>query len=110
MLQPPVTIVPVQTGALSAVSPVSPVSGTSADGAGAGASPLERLLASAQDKQDTSTQQLSQHLDRIGSGGLSTSDLLRLQVDLNAFEVQVQMTVRVADVVGTSIQTLTQRS
>ncbi|MDR8402041.1 acyl carrier protein [Paraburkholderia sp. USG1] len=107
MLLLPDTIVPLQAGALS---PVSPAAGASADGAGAGVSPLERLLASAQDRQDTSTRRLSQHLDQFGASHISTEDMLRLQVDLNAFEVQTQMMTHVADDIGRAIQTLTQRS
>jgi hypothetical protein len=107
MLQPPVTTMPTQAGPLS---PVAPVAGPSADGTGDAASLVERLLAHAQNAQDASAQQLSQHLDQLDSGRVSTSDMLRLQADMGAFAVKVQMTVRVADEIGRAIQTLTQRS
>jgi hypothetical protein len=71
---------------------------------------IERLLAHAQNVQDTSAQQLSQHLDQLDAGRISTSDMLRLQADMGAFSVRVQMTVRVADETGRAIQTLSQRS
>ncbi|MGF6904815.1 acyl carrier protein [Paraburkholderia sp. GAS348] len=107
MLQLPVTSIPVHTGALS---PLSPATDRSADGVGDGGSQIERLLASAQDKQDTSTQQLSMHLDQLASSSPSTIDMLRFQANMSTFMVQVQMVVRVSDEVGRAIQTLTQRS
>ncbi|CAE6819858.1 acyl carrier protein [Paraburkholderia haematera] len=107
MLQPPVTTMPTQAGPLS---PVTPAAGLSAAGSGAEASLVERLLAHAQNVQDTSAKQLSQHLDQLDTGRISTSDMLRLQADMGAFGVKVQMTVRVADEIGRAIQTLTQRS
>ncbi|CAE6963207.1 acyl carrier protein [Paraburkholderia domus] len=107
MLQPPVTPMPTQAGPLS---PVAPAAGLSADGSGDSASLVERLMAHAQNVQDASAQQLSQHLDQLDSGRVSTSDMLRLQADMGAFAVKVQMTVRVADEIGRAIQTLTQRS
>jgi hypothetical protein len=118
MLQLPVTPMPAHADALSPALPASPASpalsvsagGLSADGAGEGGSLIERLLARAQDAQDTSTQQLTQHLDQLDAGRLSTSDMLRLQADMGAFAVQVQMTVRVADETGRAVQTLSQRS
>ncbi|MFM0204634.1 acyl carrier protein [Paraburkholderia fungorum] len=81
-----------------------------ADGTAEQGSLIERLLAHAQDVQDTSAQQLSQHLDQLDAGRISTSDMLRLQADMGAFSVRVQMTVRVADETGRAIQTLSQRS
>jgi hypothetical protein len=81
-----------------------------ADGTADQGSLIERLLAHAQDVQDTSAQQLSQHLDQLDAGRISTSDMLRLQADMGAFSVRVQMTVRVADETGRAIQTLSQRS
>ncbi|MEZ0602492.1 acyl carrier protein [Paraburkholderia sp. IW21] len=107
MLQFPVTTMPVQTGALS---PTSAASGGVAGGAADGGSLIERLLMRAQDAQDTSALQLSQHLDQLDSGRISTSDMLRLQADMGAFAVRVQMTVRAADETGRAIQTLSQRS
>lgn len=107
MLQPPVTTMPAQAGGLI---PVPPASGVSADAAGAGGSLIERLLVHAQDAQDNATQQLSRHFDQLNAGRLSTSDLLRMQGDMGAFAVQVQITVRVADEIGRAIQTLSQRS
>ncbi|WGS51082.1 acyl carrier protein [Paraburkholderia sp. D15] len=71
---------------------------------------MDRLLARAQDAQDLSIQQLSNHLDQLGSGRVSTIDLLRMQADMGAYSVRVQMTVRVADQIGNAIQTLSQRS
>ncbi|MFL9915108.1 acyl carrier protein [Paraburkholderia fungorum] len=81
-----------------------------ADGTAEQGSLIERLLAHAQDVQDTSAQQLSQHLDQLDAGRISTSDMLRLQADMGAFSVRVQITVRVADETGRAIQTLSQRS
>ncbi|MFL9907395.1 acyl carrier protein [Paraburkholderia sp. RL17-337-BIB-A] len=81
-----------------------------ADGTADQGSLIERLLAHAQDVQDTSAQQLSQHLDQLDAGRISTSDMLRLQADMGAFSVRVQITVRVADETGRAIQTLSQRS
>ncbi|OXC76946.1 acyl carrier protein [Caballeronia sordidicola] len=107
MLQPPVTTMPTQAGPLS---PVTPAAGLSAAGTGDSASLVERLLAHAQNAQDASQQQLTQHLEQLDSGRISTSDMLRLQADMGAFAVKVQMTVRVADEIGRAIQTLTQRS
>ncbi|MFL9869589.1 acyl carrier protein [Paraburkholderia fungorum] len=107
MLQSPVTTMPTQAGPLS---PVAPVTGLSANDSGDGASLFERLMAHAEGMQDKSSQQLSQHLDQLDSGRVSTSDMLRLQADMGAFAVKVQMTVRVADEIGRAIQTLTQRS
>jgi hypothetical protein len=107
MLQLPVTTMPTQAGPWS---PAAPAAVLSADSSGDGASLVERLLAHAQDTQDASAQQLSQHLDQLDSGRISTSDMLRLQADMGAFGVRVQMTVRVADETGRAIQTLTQRS
>src|SRR5471030_2931186 len=107
MLQPPVTTMPTQVGPLS---PVAPTAGHSADGTGDSASLVERLLAHAQNSQDASAQQLSQHFEQLDSGRVSTIDMLRLQADMGAFAVKVQMTVRVADEIGRAIQTLTQRS
>jgi hypothetical protein len=80
------------------------------DGTADQGSLIERLLAHAQNVQDTSAQQLSQHLDQLDAGRISTSDMLRLQADMGAFSVRVQMTVRVADETGRAIQTLSQRS
>jgi hypothetical protein len=116
MLQLPVTPMPALTAgpspalSVSAVSPAPATAGRSADGASEPASLLERVLMHAQDVQDASTQQLSRHLDQLDSGRISTSDMLRLQADMGAFAVQVQMTVRVADETGRAIQTLSQRS
>jgi hypothetical protein len=107
MLQPPITTVPAQAEALT---PVLPPGALSHDSAGDAGSLIERLLIRAQEAQDTSTQQLSQHFDQLDSGRVSTSDLLRLQADMGAFAVQVQITVRVADDTGRAIQTLSQRS
>ncbi|HEX3639583.1 MAG TPA: acyl carrier protein [Paraburkholderia sp.] len=113
MLQVPVTTLPAQSGALSPQSSVSPTPGATvrvADGTADQGSLIERLLARAQDVQDTSAQQLSQHLDQLDAGRISTSDMLRLQADMGAFSVRVQITVRVADETGRAIQTLSQRS
>ncbi|WNC88604.1 acyl carrier protein [Paraburkholderia sp. FT54] len=107
MLQLPVTPIAPQADALS---PVSRGTGLPTDGAADEGSLIERLLTRAQDAQDASTQQLSQHLDQLDSGRISTSDLLRLQADMGSFAVRVQMTVRVADEAGRAIQTLSQRS
>ncbi|CAN7764924.1 acyl carrier protein [Caballeronia sp. LjRoot34] len=98
---------PTQVGPLS---PVAPVTDPSAGGTGDSASLVERLLEHAQNSQDASAQQLAQHFDQLDSGRVSTSDMLRLQADMGAFAVKVQMTVRVADEIGRAIQTLTQRS
>ncbi|MEA3131416.1 MAG: hypothetical protein QOF46_3211 [Paraburkholderia sp.] len=113
MLHVPVTTLPAQSGAVSPPSSVSAMSGPTvrvADGTADQGSLIERLLAHAQDVQDTSAQQLSQHLDQLDAGRISTSDMLRLQADMGAFSVRVQMTVRVADETGRAIQTLSQRS
>lgn len=113
MLHVPVTTLPAQPGAVSPQSSVSPMPGATvrvADGTAEQGSLIERLLAHAQDVQDTSAQQLSQHLDQLDAGRISTSDMLRLQADMGAFSVRVQMTVRVADETGRAIQTLSQRS
>ncbi len=107
MLQPPITIAPAQADALS---PVSGAATLSNDGTGDSGSLIERLLMRAQEAQDSSTQQLSQHLDQLDSGRISTTELLRMQADMGAFAVQVQITVRVADDTGRAIQTLSQRS
>ncbi|CAB3796533.1 acyl carrier protein [Paraburkholderia caffeinilytica] len=107
MLPLPVNAVPAPADAWS---PVSVAAVRPADGAGDGSALIERLLARAQDAQDASTQQLTAHLDQLDAGRISTSDMLRLQADMGAFSVQVQMTVRVADETGRAIQTLSQRS
>jgi hypothetical protein len=107
MLQPPLTTVPVQADALS---PVSATTALANDGAGDSGSLIERLLNRAQEAQDSSTEQLSRHLDQLDSGRISTTELLRMQADMGAFAVQVQITVRVADDIGRAIQTLSQRS
>lgn len=102
MLQLPITSLPAPAGVSTPAS--------TASGAGDPGSLIERLLTHAQDAQDASTQQLASHLDRLDSGRISTTDMLRLQADMGAFAVRVQMTVRVADEVGRAIQTLSQRS
>lgn len=103
MLQLPPTTLPALAGVSTAnISPEA--------GAGEPGSLMERLLARAQDAQDTSIQQLSHHLDQLDSGRVSTIDLLRMQADMGAFSVRLQMTVRVADQIGNAIQTLSQRS
>ncbi|RAS21533.1 acyl carrier protein [Paraburkholderia bryophila] len=103
MLQLPITTLPAPAGASVPMSPAEP-------GAGGPGALMERLLAHAQDAQDLSVQQLSVDLGRLASGRVSTVDLLRLQADMGAFAVRVQMTVRVADQIGSAIQTLSQRS
>jgi hypothetical protein len=122
MLHVPVTTLPAQSGAFSPLSPLSSATAASpvsplpvanaplADGATDQGSLLERLLAHAQNVQDTSARQLSLHLDQLDAGRISTSDMLRLQADMGAFGVRVQMTVRAADEAGRAIQTLSQRS
>jgi hypothetical protein len=107
MLQPPITTMPAPA---DAGLPISPAAAISNGGAGDAESLIERLLTRAQEAQDTSTQQLSRLLDQLDSGRISTADMLRLQADMGAFGVQVQITVRVADDTGRAIQTLTQRS
>jgi hypothetical protein len=93
----------------SAAAP-SPVNGSAAGWTADGGSLIERLLVGAQDAQDMSSQRVSQHLDQVGTGRISTIDMLRMQADMGAFSVQVMITVRVADDVGRAIQTLSQRS
>ena len=103
MLQLPITTLPAPAGASVPMSPAEP--GGSDPGA-----LMERLLAHAQNAQDLSVQQLSVDLGQLASGRVSTVDLLRLQADMGAFTVRVQMTVRIADQIGSAIQTLSQRS
>ncbi|PQV44276.1 acyl carrier protein [Paraburkholderia sp. BL21I4N1] len=103
MLQLPITTPPAPAGASVPMSPAEP-------GAGGPGSLMERLLAHAQNAQDTSVQQLSVDLNQLAAGRVSTIDLLRLQADMGAFTVRVQMTVRIADQIGSAIQTLSQRS
>jgi hypothetical protein len=107
MLQPPITTMPAQANALA---PASAAGALSNDRPGDSSSMIERLLTRAQQAQDTSTQQLSRHLEQLDSGRLATSDLLRLQADMGTFSVQVQITVRIADDTGRALQTLSQRS
>lgn len=83
----------------------------SADGPDAGISPIEQLLASAQDKQDATTQQLSQDLDQWRASNLSTEYMLRLQFHLNAFGTNAVFAVHVAvDFVGGIKTLLTQQN
>ncbi|ANB71906.1 hypothetical protein AYM40_05600 [Paraburkholderia phytofirmans OLGA172] len=101
------TTMPEQT---SAVAHVSPVTGLSANEGSYGDSLLERVLASAQDAQDMSAQQVRQHFGQLSSGKFSTIALLELQVVMNNYQVTIQVIKSVAEDVGRSIQTLTQRS
>lgn len=122
MLQLPVTLPPAPATTSSpsvspapafdvaALSPSSAGAPHAVDGAPEPVSLLERVLMRAQDAQESSTQRLSAHLEQLDAGRISTSDMLRLQADMGAFAVQVQMTVRVADDTGRAIQTLSQRS
>lgn len=107
MLQPPVITAPPPADLWSTVG--AQTIGQPGDAAADG-SLIERLLARAQDAQDASAQQLNTHMEQLDSGRISTSDMLRLQADMGAFAVRVQMTVRVADEAGRAIQTLSQRS
>ena len=116
MLPTPVSAMPAPAAAWSPlpVAPIQPGPGGLGGQPGAtteqGPVLIERLLARAQDVEDASTQKLTTHLDQLDSGRMSTSDMLRLQADMGAFSMQVQMTVRVADETGRAIQTLSQRS
>ncbi|MDE1184507.1 acyl carrier protein [Paraburkholderia sp.] len=115
MLQLPMTPIPAPTGAaLPATAFASPSAAPStallADEAGPTPSLVERLLTHAQTLQDTSAQTLNTRFGQIGTGRMSTVDMLRLQGEMGTFAVQVQMTVRIADEVGRAIQTLSQRN
>jgi hypothetical protein len=93
-----------------ALSTVPPATGLTADGGGYRDSPFESLFARVQDGQDTSTQHVLLSLDPITRGHVSTVDMLRLQVSVGTWQVKTQLIAQVADGVGRSIQTLTQRS
>ena len=71
---------------------------------------LTQLLEHAQSLQDGSLARFDQRLQDLDTGRLSTSDMLRLQGDMGEFAVRTSMTVRIADTLGSAIQTLTQRS
>ena len=96
MLQLPVTTMPAPAEHCPRTLRAAHVSTGGAEGRRQ-SSLIERLLARAQDAQDTSTQHLSQHLDQLDAGRVSTVRHAAPAGRHGRLRVQVQITVRVAD-------------